>query len=86
MTYLDQMYMRPPLLLTRAIEARDLNDHANLLYRAVILSNVILGVEGSAVSDQVLSQSISIEKDGFRKSSYLKAIKLIDSLKQMIPI
>ena len=52
------MYMRPPLLPTRAIEVRDLNDHANLLYRAVILSNVILEVEGSAVSDQVLSQSI----------------------------
>ena len=80
------MYMRPPLLPTRAIEVRDLNDHANLLYRAVILSNVILEVEGSAVSDQVLSQSISIEKDDFRKSSYFKAITLIDSLKQMIPI
>ena len=80
------MYMRPPLLPTRAIEAIDLNDHANLLYRAVILSNVIWGLEGSAVSDQVLSQSISIEKDDFRKSSYFKAITLIDSLKQMIPI
>ena len=65
------MYMRPPLLPTRAIEVRDLNDHANLLYRAVILSNVILEVEGSAVSDQVLSQPISIEKDDFRKSSFI---------------
>ena len=65
------MFMRPPLLPTRAIEVRDLNDHANLLYRAVILSNVILEVEGSAVSDQVLSQPISIEKDDFRKSSFI---------------
>ena len=51
------MYMRPPLLPTRAIEAKDLNDHERepvIWGRHTII--IILEVEGTAVLDRVLSQ------------------------------